>query len=318
MHDVVCDHATPSGSARCASCNLVDSVARQQTTNPLHRSPFFHLKSTRFEVFSLQRLAAHLTAFSMATSNYATAGTQTDLTGPVQPIVRPDIRFSAPKDTSTPPEEAVSEKSRFASSVPFTMHPPQNLSSTLLAKRHNRPTHIAMPPAEFNEQAPFSPPPTHALLSPLPKANRRDAGHTPLIPRSLSPASETQEEELVKEQPAEQLAAPEDDGVATPDEDQGLSGALTLPANPVDGAEEHFGLDELDHVLSKIAKQQATLRGEFDDEVKKPQTVAEPQSYDDGMPLSRKASADSRKSEFVDGVTLKTPPSNFGAPMGQL
>ena len=254
----------------------------------------------------------------MSTSNYANAGTQTDLTGPVQPIVRPDIRFSAPKNTSTPPEDAVSEKSRFASSVPFTMHPPQNLSPTLLARRQNRPTHIAMPPAEFNEQSPFSPPPTHALLSPLPKANRRDAGHTPLIPRSLSPASETHEEDLVKEGPAERPSAPDNDTVATPDEDQGLSGALTLPANPVDGAEEHFGLDELDHVLSKIAKQQATLRGDVDDEVKKPSPLAEPLSSDDGMPLSRKASADSRKSEVVDGVTLKTPPSNFGAPMGQL
>jgi hypothetical protein len=80
-------------------------------------------------------------------------------------------------------------------------------------------------------------------------------------------------------------------------------------------------------MLGKIAKQQATLRGEFDDdEDSKPEPNPSSKekvedSTEDGLPLSRKGSADSRRSgttEEVDGVILKTPPSNFGAPLGSL
>jgi hypothetical protein len=141
-----------------------------------------------------------------------------------------------------------------------------------------------------------------------------------LRPQALSPTDEVGSE-LVKQEATKQQAVA--DGSASPDVDTALTGALTLPANPVDGAEDSIQLDALDHVLGKIAKQQAILRGEFDDE---PESKTHSQAdavdaTDDGLSLSRKGSADSRRStatEEYDGVILKSPPSNFGAPLGSL
>jgi hypothetical protein len=146
-----------------------------------------------------------------------------------------------------------------------------------------------------------------------------------LIPRALSPdlgaAADKGKQEAVQPDAAE-------DKVATPDADEALSGALTLPSNPVDGAADHIELATLDRMLGRIAKQQAILRGEFADEESaeskpKPETNSSPkaETTEDGLPLSRKGSADSHRSgatEEVDGVILKSPPSNFGAPLGSL
>jgi hypothetical protein len=267
--------------------------------------------------------------------DYVHASTQTRWAGLMQKdTVRPDALFlSPPKDTPTPPDDMLTQKPQFmyGGAVP-TIKPPSPQehilpstppTSTLLERRRNLlglNARIELPrvPHELNDDVPFSPPTTHALLSPLPEANRRHAGHTPLIPRSLSPEPEKL---------AAALATVADDNM-TPDldEDEGLKGALTLPSNPMDGTQDpnHIGLEALNEVLGKISKQQRTLRGEFDDD-DEPDVKAAPRidSIDaalEDLSLSRKGSADSRRSnmEEVDGVLLKQPPTNFGAPFGQL
>jgi hypothetical protein len=261
-------------------------------------------------------------------ANYVDAGSQTIWAGLMQrETVRPDILLSPPRDTTTPPDEMmITEKSQFVHGIPSITQPQHKhqdpaATMSLLERRLNRvglDPHMVLPSSELNDEVPRSPPPTQALLSPLPEANKRHAGHTPLIPRALSPAPEA-------EAPLENEHQTMKDGTATPDVDEALTGALTLPSNPVDGAEDHIELDALDHVLSKIAKQQATLRGEgLDDD--EPEPKAQPTSAlidtaEDGLRLSRKGSADSRRSgatEEYDGVILKSPPSNFGAPLGSL
>jgi hypothetical protein len=265
---------------------------------------------------------------------YVTTGTQTEWAGLMQrETVRPDIFLSPPPNTTTPPDEMITEKAQFMHGFPAIASPPHVLeptapSTSLLERRKNRAglnPHIPLPPAEIashelNDEVPRSPPTTHALLSPLPEANKRHAGHTPLIPRALSPAMEVSDASLAPVQ-----ASKADDRVATPDADEGLTGALTLPTNPIDGSDDrHIGLNQLDQVLSKISRQQAELRGEFPDEPAKlssPTVKVMDMSNEDGVPLSRKGSADSYRSgmtEELDGVILKTPPSNFGAPFGSL
>jgi hypothetical protein len=267
---------------------------------------------------------------------YSDAGTQTKWAGLMQQeTVRPDTLLSPPRDTTTPPDEMITGKPQFMHGIPSIDEPyhtpPPNRAPpplSLLERRLNRAglnPHISLPdsslPAsELNDEVPMSPPTTRALLSPLPEANKRHAGHTPLIPRALSPEPEAHPEPAAEKAPA-QPVVPEK--AATPDLDEALTGALTLPANPIDGTADHIQLDALDHVLSKIAKQQATLRGEFDDD-DEPKTDAKTEVVDstaNGLPLSRKGSAESHKSgatEEYDGVILKSPPSNFGAPLGSL
>jgi hypothetical protein len=259
-------------------------------------------------------------------ANYVDASTQTKWAGLMQrESVRPDILLSPPRDTTTPPDDMLTDKLQFVYGVPACPEPGPVYSNaapplSLVYRRMNKAglvPRIEMPPAEdLDDEVLSSPPPTHALLSPLPEANKRHAGHTPLI--AHSPASE-KERVLAKEVATGEQAA---DGAASPDLDRALIGALTLPSNPVDGTEDTIELSALDSVLSHIAKQQAALRSDFDEEnkAKSPPEKGSSGSTDDGLPLSRKVSAGSRRSaaEEYDGVLLKSPPSNFGAPLGSL
>jgi hypothetical protein len=268
-------------------------------------------------------------------ADYVDASTQTRWAGLMQrESVRPETLLSAPPDPTTPPEDMLTEKSQFMyGGVVPSIAPPQDYdappaSSSLLERRKNRAgldAYIEMPSASHvlnNDEAPYSPPATRAMLSPIPEANKRHAGHTPLIPRSLSPEQDAMDAfaqqvnelagSLFKQSgPAEQHAV--DNG------DEGLKGALTLPTNPTDGThdENHIGLDTLDEVLGQIAKQQTSMRDETDPGPR----MDSVQMGEEILPLSRKGSADSRRSvaaEEVDGVLLKQPPTNFGAPLGQL
>jgi len=263
-------------------------------------------------------------------ANYVHASTQTKWAGLMQrDNVRPDALVLSPplSNTPTPPGDVMlTQKPQFmyGGAIPTIAKPPTpddhptSPTQTLLERRRNLlglDARLDMPTAshKLNDEVPFSPPTTHALLSPIPEANKRHAGHTPLIPRSLSPEPER----------AQEQAADDDDY----DRDEGLKGALTLPSNPTDGTddEQHIGVLALDKVLRKIEKQQKTLRGEFDDDEPATDVDATPRSNSvdaavEDLTLSRKGSADSRRSntEEFDGVLLKTPPSNFGAPFGQL
>jgi hypothetical protein len=248
---------------------------------------------------------------------YANASTQTIWAGLTKmESVRPDILFTAP-DTTTPPAEMITEKSQglddnLAAAQPGNVNPNSTAFRSLLERRPNRPnlpTRISLPKADgFDDEVIPSPPPTHALLSPLPEANKRYAGHTPLIPRALSPVQD--DEQSAQDAPAEE------EGSTTPKHDQPLIGPLMLPTNPVDGASDQIALDVLDDVLEKVAKDQE--RFSRLKEAPEPATI---DGADDDLSLSRKASSDSRKSstvEVVDGVRLKSPRLNFGAPIGQV
>lgn len=199
--------------------------------------------------------------------NYVDAETQTVLSGLTRgDFVRPEFLFSAP-ETSTPPDEILTEKGQPASlstgdSAQQLSDPPQQQSSqlplqpkepstsSLLERRQNRPKLPARISLPLDDEVPRSPPPTQAVLSPLPVANRLHAGHTPLLP--LSPVLD-ELEVMAQAAPVEE----EEDQTATPQQDEALHGPLILPTNPVDGAaENNITLDELDDALSRLAAEQ--------------------------------------------------------------
>lgn len=283
-------------------------------------------------------------------ANYVDASSQTDWAGLMQKaIVRPEALVSPYPDTSTPPEETlVTGKTQCIGDItsispserrgqPQT--PPQQFSreqvptmstSPLLSRRQNRPSfvaHIDMPSPDLDaldDEVLVSPPPSGLILSPVPDANKRFAGHTPLIPRSPSPEQSRKQapthlnpilpeklesmpvhELIVEHDPSDTMLHLEESSLATPQEDIGLTGPLTLAPNPGDGSQDTILLSALDKELSKIAQQQQRLDG----------------AAEDDQPLSRKTSTDSHVSEIepVDGVTLKkNAPLNFGAPLGQV
>lgn len=294
-------------------------------------------------------------------ANYVDASSQTEWAGLMQKsIVRPEALFSPYPDTSTPPEEPLTSKKQCVEDLP-SMSPaekrgqpqtppeskesskessreclPTMATSPLLARRQNRPNfvaHIDMPSPEIqaldtlDDEVTVSPPPSGLVLSPVPEANKRFAGHTPLFPRSPSPDIPKKQppgrhlnpivpeklqslpvHELIVEQDpsddADTEPQPEEESRSmTPQEDIGLTGPLTLAPNPGDGTQDNILLSALDNELSKIAEQQHRVAG----------------AEEDGQPLSRQGSSESRISEVppVDGVILKkTVPLNFGAPIG--
>lgn len=269
---------------------------------------------------------------------YTHAATQTVWAGITKMDLRPDILFTAP-NTTTPPAELASDKHKDMDSIAATaqlgsLDAHTQSFGSLLQKRPNRPslpTRISLPNSELDDEVLPSPPPTHAVLSPLPEANKRHAGHTPLIPRALTPVND-EEPGIPQEEPAVDVEKERH----IPLEDQPLIGPLMLPTNPDEGASDHIALDVLDDVLEKVAKDQDRFSKLKDapeptalSEAAPPPELAAPQeptppaveNTDLGLPLSRNTSGDSRKStntEVVDGVKLKTPPLNFGVPIGQV
>jgi hypothetical protein len=220
-------------------------------------------------------------------------------------------------------------------------------TSPLLARRQNRPDfvpHIDLPPPEhqpryhhvfdtnvLNDEVPASPPPSALILSPLPEANKRFAGHTPLYagsPKLERPKKQPQgrnlrpivperimslpiHELIVEQDPiddADTELLPESESQSTtPQQDIGLTGPLTLAPNPGDGSQDTILLSALDNELIKIARQQARDNSS--------------NSTSSEAPLSRQESTESRTSEPrpVDGVIFKkTVPWNFGAPLGEV
>ncbi|KAF2277047.1 uncharacterized protein EI97DRAFT_441810 [Westerdykella ornata] len=223
------------------------------------------------------------------THNYVDQSVQTDIAGLTRHLP-PNLPLLCHPST-TPPEDMPNEK----------LHPSDAAApSSLLLRRKNRPASLAnrmpIPPNVCNDEVPLSPPPTETLLSPLPLANRLHAGHTPIIPALFSPL----QNELLEEKSRER----------TPDMDEPLRGPLSLPLLPGDGADDRIELKVLDAELEKIAKAQQQ------DSTSNP-------VREDAQPHSQKRSTESRRRsstddiEVVDGVILKKPRMNFGAPLGQ-
>jgi hypothetical protein len=299
-------------------------------------------------------------------TGYVDASSQTEWAGLMQKnIVRPDALYP---NTDTPPDEPLTDKEQCVASLrtkspaeqqgqphtpPRSKEPSQEelptmATSPLLARRQNRPDfvpHIDLPPPEhqpryhhqvydtnvLNDEVPASPPPSALILSPLPEANKRFAGHTPLYagsPKLERPKKQPQgrnlrpivperimslpiHELIVEQDPiddADTELLPESESQSTtPQQDIGLTGPLTLAPNPGDGSHDTILLSALDNELIKIARQQARDNSS--------------NSTSSEAPLSRQESTESRTSEPrpVDGVIFKkTVPWNFGAPLGEV
>ncbi|KAF2657240.1 hypothetical protein K491DRAFT_691256 [Lophiostoma macrostomum CBS 122681] len=235
--------------------------------------------------------------------DYVDKSAQTTIAGlakhpvPIPPILV-DQSTTPPEDTqdknlSQPPHN----EATLPASMMETANPDASPSMLLRKKRPNLVARISLPPSGLdNTDAPPSPPPTQAVLSPLPANNRLHAGHTPIKPgRSLSPLPPGSDQS--------RESTPE------PEQDASLEGPLMLPALPGDGSEDRIELKALDTVLERIASEQGTYE----------QTVTESgpsQSADAGGHGSRQGSTDSQV-EVVDGVRLKPPRMNMGAPLGQ-
>ncbi|KAF2735965.1 hypothetical protein EJ04DRAFT_178643 [Polyplosphaeria fusca] len=222
----------------------------------------------------------------------------------------------SPNTTTTPPDDMPSKELFSTDAAPVaskSVPKHDNLPPSLLLRRKKRPPLVARISLPANEVEPFgksddpkSPPPTE-LMSPLPAANKLFAGHTPIFPRSLSPLH-------AKEDSAP--STPEE--VAVEEEEEFLSGPLTLPSMPGDGAEDRIELKALDAELEKIAKVQHLVQDE--------QAGSGPsQTAEHGGQDSRKGSVEGRRRssaddivEVVDGVLLKKPKMNLGAPLGQI
>ncbi|KAF1970843.1 hypothetical protein BU23DRAFT_556546 [Bimuria novae-zelandiae CBS 107.79] len=238
---------------------------------------------------------------------YVDCGCQTEIAGLCEdaaPVPLALKKPQAPIETPTPPDDMALDKTQFPTQdAPVKPYQDDqlatNLRPSMLLKRKSRPPMIArisLPALSIGNENPLSPPPTEAVMSPLPAANKLHAGHTPIIPRAMSPL-------------------PPSEGPASPG-DEGLSGPLTLPPQPGDGTEETIPLHVLAQELEKLALQQerTTLRSG--------DSEPEPDHEDDAAPLSRKASRGSQRNpsdtvEVVDGVILKKPKMNMGAPLGQ-
>ncbi|CAI6334482.1 unnamed protein product [Periconia digitata] len=241
-------------------------------------------------------------------SHYVNQATQTYIEGLVHdpahtpaPLVYPQYQ----PDNTTPPQEAdtmaIDKMHLSAEAINKSLAIPKYYPNPAkLLRKQNRPrleTRISMPEVTRSEfETPLSPPPTQVAMSPLPAANRLHAGHTPIIPRARSPLPD--------------ISSP-----ATPDPeydvDNGLSGPLTLPPQPGDGTEDTISLNVLDAQLERLRMEQEKKSAPA--LVNQADVPFSPLSVDTSAPLSPTA----HEVEAVDGVLLKKPRINFGAPLGQ-
>lgn len=235
---------------------------------------------------------------------YADAGTQTIIAGLANnPSPVPTI-LTHHSDATTPPDEMPSKADLQLPANPFDMEDDRNVSPALLLRRKNRPlmvTRISLPPREYVDEPPLSPPPTRGIMSPLPAANTLHAGHTPIVPRSRSPL--------------QTFDSPDGSGQSSPQQDDGLSGPLTLPALPGDGSNDRIELAVLDAELEKIAhaRERETKR---QSETNSPVPIGQTSSVEKSTTASSRRSSENEV-EVVDGVILKKAKWNMGAPLGQ-
>lgn len=222
------------------------------------------------------------------THNYVDKSVQTIISGLTKHAAQTPPALAG-LETTTPPEDMEAKDMQNRNN---------NAAPSLLVRRKQRAsfvTHITLPPSDFDEEGSHSPPPTQTVMSPLPAANKLHAGHTPIIPRSLSP-----------------LRMQEHSRESSPDIDEPLSGPLTLPALPGDGAEERIELKVLDAELEKIANAQSR-----DDTPSPPTEANEPQRCRKASSTDTRRRQSTDDVEVVDGVILKKPRMNMGAPLGQ-
>ncbi|KAF2875322.1 hypothetical protein BDV95DRAFT_486560 [Massariosphaeria phaeospora] len=243
--------------------------------------------------------------------SYVDCGTQTVLAGLTRdPNAHPAALGGA---ASTSPADVEKPQTPTGSTPAITKsdaNDPQ-LSPTLLQRRKSTQSftsRLQMPDPEFDTQDPRSPPPTQGILSPLPLANTLHAGHTPIVPRSLSPLS-----------PLGRRDEEEPSGSETPVQENILQGALVLPPAPGDGAADRIDVDELSARLEQVAKENELA----DEREEAPLSPMVSHSTSDAVTHSRKGSTEGHRrpsaddAGAVDGVLLKQPKMNMGAPFGK-
>lgn len=252
------------------------------------------------------------------TSNtgYVDGSTQTIIQGlakspiTVPPELSPPLPQDQHQDQHT--EDKGEDKAEdMAATDPSLAEHDEHLSPDQNLPRKKRPpfnARISLPTLDLDAEGPPSPPPTYAAMSPLPAANRLHAGHTPIVPRSRSPLQQP-------DRPQEQEPQPQRDesGQATPDHDPSLSGALTLPSNPLDGSDDRITVKALDAELEKIAREQQSDPSSSTGLVENNVGVG-----DIGGDNGHENGRGSPEVEDIDGVLLKkNTKMNMGAPLGQ-
>jgi hypothetical protein len=204
---------------------------------------------------------------------------------------------------------------------------------------------------KFDVENPASPPPTETVLSPLPAANRLHAGHTPIIPcaRSPLPRDESDPPTPVEDEALRgPLFLPPQPGDGAED---------TIPLTVLDAELEKLRLEQEKETNGESVPQPSVPVHDPTpvSELSQSQPAVEPINpppKDDPTQHSRNTSADIRRSsdtsaavrpssvdfektrrssensaetrrssadevEVVDGVILKKPKMNLGAPLGQ-
>ncbi|KAF2751170.1 hypothetical protein M011DRAFT_455223 [Sporormia fimetaria CBS 119925] len=220
--------------------------------------------------------------------HYVDREVQTDIAGLAKhPAPVPKVLTGQAVD-ATPPEDTALPK------LTMPPHQPIRPAHDNPAQQLRRGFGLQRP---GGDERPASPPPTLAVDSPLPEANTLHAGHTPLVPEvSLSP---TRNQESSRDD--------------SPDSDPGLSSALMLPTLPSDGASDRIELRMLDRELEKIAKAQRK-----EEEAEKSRSAERTRSESSGESIrSQGQSLVLEPPEAPDGVILKKPKMNLGAPLGQ-
>ncbi|KAF2477385.1 uncharacterized protein BDR25DRAFT_390040 [Lindgomyces ingoldianus] len=239
---------------------------------------------------------------------YVDRSSQTTIAGLTKhPLAFPPVLSYT--DATTPPDDMPSKQLQLAThgtpAITKTAIADQNTSPSRLLRRKRRPplvARISRQALEVDAEGPRSPPPTETVLSPLPAANTLHAGHTPIFPRSLSPLHDQED----------------NSGPSTPEQEGVLTGPLTLPAQPGHGLDDRIELRVLDAELEKIAKEQGISP------LRNGPRSTHSQHAENGGQSSLKGSGENRRrpsaddAEVVDGVILKKPRMNLGAPLGQV
>jgi hypothetical protein len=204
---------------------------------------------------------------------------------------------------------------------------------------------------KFDVENPASPPPTETVLSPLPAANRLHAGHTPSIPRARSPLDRDESDPptpIEDEALRGPLFLPPQPGDGTED---------TIPLNALDAELEKVRLEQEKEDAEEsvppppMPTNKGSTHGPDPSQFQPAAKPTEPPLYDpvpgnwnnsEDIRRSSDCSGDTRRSsdnsekvrrssdyssgtrrssadevDVVDGVILKKPKMNLGAPLGQ-
>jgi len=283
--------------------------------------------------------------------HYVDASVQTLIEGLTHDSMAHPSALLPPTNTTTPPDDMAIDKLHLDTAPSISKLNMDNLTSpTLLLRRKKRPpmvTRISMPESvfgnvKFDVENPASPPPTEMVLSPLSAANRLHAGHTPIIPRARSPLPRDEsdpptpvEDEALSgplflpPQPGDgaedtislhvldaelervrlEQEEQEDESASPPPVPTNHHPAHGLVSSQPRPAAESAYLPPIDNVATQGSRNNSGDTGPSSD------NSVDTLRSSDYSGTTRRSSAD--EAEVVDGVILKKPKMNLGAPLGK-